>query len=103
MRDINYILNDTEEIICVCEQVMDEFGNYVSIWITDIYTDIDIFDDYSQTCDQVLNVNSTQIKWGSNLNDCYAMFRYKNWDYHIKLEYNTDSEYFISLLQDLIK
>lgn len=99
----HYKLKDDDEIICLKEELSDEDGNYLSYYITDNNTEIDVFSEYSNICVNSIVVNSVNIEWGYYVSSTRVFFNYGNWNYYIDIQSIVDETSVENLLKTLIR
>lgn len=99
----HYKLKDDDEIICLKEEIADEDGNYISYYITDDNTDIDILTNYNEACIYLLEINDIEVKWGYHMNNSLVFFTYNNWNYYLSIENIVEQDYVENLLKTLIR
>lgn len=100
--DSQFKLKSTDEIICLCEELINESEIKIEQYITDKNIQIDFLSAYSETCTKQINVKSVVINYRSVMNNTFAYFNYDDHSYYFKLEFD-DEEYLLTLLEDLIK
>lgn len=98
-----YKLKDDDEIICLKEEVADEDGNYLSYYITDKNTEIDILANYSETCYLSIIINNVEVNWGYYVNTTRVSFNYGDWNYYLSIENIVEQDYVENLLKTLIR
>lgn len=99
--DTQYKMNESDEIICLGEELVDENGYYIYQYITDEKTQIDFLKVYSESCIERTVIKSVEVNYGAVMENSYANFSYANYSYYFKLE-STDTVYLLSLLNELI-
>lgn len=102
--DSYFRLNSTDEIICHIEEIVDENDNYITLYVTDKYTEIDILKMYSDNCLSSLTVGAVEAKWGVAVtaDTAYTTFSYNGSNYYVVIEGKCDQEYIEYLLKNLI-
>lgn len=98
--DSRYLLNGTDEVICLLEEIVDEAGAYISFYVTDDRTDIDFLDSYSSNCYNQTSVNSVTVEWGSVNDASMAKFQYGGYCYYISVDVGED--YVLQLVHALL-
>lgn len=103
--DSYFRLKSTDEIICLIEEIVDEDGNYITFYVTDNHTEIDVLKRYSDNCSNLLTVGNVKAKWGLSVtaNSTYTNFSYKGNNYFVVIDNNCEQEYIENLLKNLLK
>ncbi|MDE5552923.1 MAG: hypothetical protein K2I67_00010, partial [Malacoplasma sp.] len=97
-----YKLNDTDEIICLEENIVDENGALIYLYLTDYHTDIDFIKIDTDNCTNILSINSIDVKWRITSETGYACFSYDKHNYYLKIEGVEDKEYIENLVSTLL-
>lgn len=96
-------LNETDEVICLKEEIMDSSGYYLLYYITDGNTEIDILSNYNDLCINKINVNTVDINWVVHMNTTLITFNYSEWNYYINIQDIVDETSVENLLKTLIR
>ncbi len=99
----HYKLKDDDEIICLKEELSDEDGNYISYYITDKNTEIDILTNYSNLCINKINVKTVDVNWVVHMNTTLITFNQGDWNYYINIDNIVEQDYVENLLKTLIR
>lgn len=99
--DTQFKLKDTEEIICLNEEIVDEIGAFISFYITDEYTDLDILENFSTICVEQTSINRVTVNWGVKQETSFATFNYNGNNYYISVEY-FEQDYILQLVELLL-
>ena len=99
----HYKLKDDDEIICLKEELSDEAGNYISYYITDKNTEIDILTNYSNLCINKINVKTVDVNWVVHMNTTLITFNQGDWNYYINIDNIVEQDYVENLLKTLIR
>lgn len=99
--DYEYRLNDNDELICFEEQIFDDNGNLLKIYLTDTRTEIDVLNEHNKICVNRYQIKEIGVRWGADQFVTYARLEYNNYRYYINSE-NPDGEYMLSLLGTLL-
>lgn len=99
----HYKLKDDDEIICLKEELSDEDGNYISYYITDKNTEIDILTNYSNLCINKINVKTVDVNWVVHMNTTLITFNQGDWNYYINIDNIVEQGYVENLLKTLIR
>ncbi len=101
--DQQYKLKDTDEVICLREELIDEKGNYIVQNVTDVNIKLDFLDSY-QNCKERAIIKSYEVYWSSDSSTGEkAYFVYNNHIYYLSIEAVNDMGYILSLVEELIK
>ncbi len=101
--ETHYKLIDTDEVVCLKEELIDSFGNYISFYITDNNTEIDILTNYSETCNLSLIINNVEVNWGYYVNTTRVSFNYEDWSYYLSIQSIVEQSTVENLLKTLIR
>lgn len=101
--DYVYKLNSTDEIICLNEELLNQDGYLITQYVTDLKTEIDFLNIYTNTCESTITIKSTEVKWGISTGNVYAHFAYKNFKYFIKIDDLSEINYLTELIGNLIR
>ncbi len=97
----HYILNSTNELICLNEEVIDSDGNFCYLYITDNYTDLDILQTFTQSCVESVEHNGRKLLYGIESQTSYVIAEDGGYKYYIKVEENLDRDFAFSLVDKL--
>ncbi len=101
--ETHYKLIDTDEVVCLKEELIDSFGNYISFYITDNNTEIDILTNYSETCNLSIIINNVEVNWGYYVNTTRVSFNYNEWNYYVGIQSIVEQSTVENLLKTLIR
>lgn len=101
--ETHYKLIDTDEVVCLKEELIDSSGNYILFYITDNNTDIDILTNYNEACINLLEINGIEVKWGYHMNNSLVSFNYNEWNYYVGIQSIVEQDYVENLLKTLIR
>lgn len=96
-------LNETDEVICLKEEIMDSSGYYLLYYITDGNTEIDILTNYNEACINLLEINGIEVKWGYHMNNSLVSFNYNEWNYYVGIQSIVEQSTVENLLKTLIR
>lgn len=99
---LQYKLNDTSEVICLQEDIIDANGIILTYYVTDNLTDIDFLEAFKTACRQSEQIMSTTIYWHETNQEGNAWFEYKGFKYYIKAQGEFSPGYILELVQLLI-
>lgn len=98
-----YYLNNSGEEICFSEDIINgETGEFIKIFITDNYTDLDVLENIKESCIKLKFIDNYQIKWGSNNLYSYALFVYNNYRYYLELEDPMTETAILDIVEELL-
>lgn len=101
--DQHYKLKDTDEVICLREELIDESGNYIIQNVTDVNIKLDFLDSF-KNCKERVTIKSYEVYWSSDSSTGQkAYFVYNNHVYYISVIAANDMGYILSLVEELIK
>lgn len=101
--ETHYKLIDTDEVVCLKEELIDSSGNYILFYITDYNTDIDILTNYNEACINLLEINGIEVKWGYHMNNSLVSFNYNEWNYYVGIQSIVEQSTVENLLKTLIR
>lgn len=96
-------LIDTEEVICLNEVLLDDYGNIINFYVTDNKTSIDFLESNKAICIDNSVINGVEINWFATLLKAKACFTYKNLNYYLDIELASQPEYVLELVENLLK
>ncbi len=96
-----YKLNASNEIICLYEELVD-YDNFIIIYITDNLTEIELLKNHSTLCKNDTLIKDLNMVYGFDDVNTYAKFEYNNYVYYIQVFENTDTDYVLNLVAELI-
>ena len=101
LKDQAWQLNDTQEIICYNEEIIDvNTGCKVEIFV--IEADIEIEDFADDETDKKSEINGVQIDWQYSKFRAYANFEYKDYIYYLRVKEPFDENYILDLVEELL-
>ena len=97
-----YQLNDTNEIICFQEDMINgETGTFISLYVVDTQTKMDMLDYFYTRCDKSSQVKDIQVNWISSLKEANAYFEYDHYNYYLTVDAPESSETILELIGTL--
>lgn len=97
-----YQLNDTNEIICFQEDMINgETGTFISLYVVDTQTKMDMLDYFYTRCDKSSQVKDIQVNWISSLKEANAYFEYNHYNYYLTVDAPESSEAILELIGTL--
>lgn len=101
VSDTQFKLNETDEVICLHEEIVAAGGAIISLYITDNRTELDILDKFSTSCINNDVVSSIDVSWGSEFGLAYAKFEYANYNYYFSVDV-VEQDYILQLVELLL-
>ncbi len=101
VSDTQFKLNETDEVICLHEEIVAAGGAIISLYITDNRTDLDILEIFSTSCINNDVVSSIDVSWGSKFGLAYAKFEYANYNYYFSVDV-VEQDYILQLVELLL-
>ena len=102
LKDYEYQLNDTQEIICHEEELVDSSTScLISIWVTDNKTNLDIFNHYNSLTNHE-KIKNTKVTWEFDSKYAYSTFEYDGYNYYLEVKNPIDEEYILELTEQLL-
>lgn len=99
--DEHFIMNSTDEIICLKEILIDENGFYITQYVTVSDIGIDFLDVIKNACTKVININSITVNWTGSSENSAVYFSNNNFNYYLSIEGFIDENYLSELIQTL--
>ena len=102
--DKQYRLIDTDEVICLYEEILDETNAFITFFVTDNKTEVDLLKSIGEICNQSTNLNGIKVDWGydDNVATAYAKFEYAEYKYYLSVEDVSNPEYILELAKVLL-
>lgn len=95
-------LNDTEEIICIYEEIEDfNTGSLIKIYV--IKKDI-VIDGLQVSTDKISTIKENSIRWtySEQAQSADANFSINNYNYYIKVEYPFGEQYILDIVEEML-
>ena len=102
MGGLLYKLNDSDEVVCLQEDIIDPNGIMLTYYITDNLTEIDFLAAFKTVCRESNRINNTTIYWHEEMQEANALFEYNGFRYYIKAQGEFSRGYILELTQLLI-
>lgn len=99
-----YMSDDTEDTVYIHEYMMDlETGDEVNYYIMDIYTNVDIIENYQRACDndKVISDNIT-VNWTYNSMRGIAYFSYDEYSYCVNIPYPSSEDILFQVVEQML-
>lgn len=95
--------NNSSDIIYFQEMLVHgETGSIVTLYITDLYTQVDILEDKENACENVEYISSIKVCWEYRNVKCSAYFEYLGRRYVIELRYPMAEDSVLELVESMI-
>lgn len=102
VKNMAWKLNDTQEIICFQEELVDiNSGCVVYLFVTDADDKIDGFSTDENT-QSVSMLGQVEVNWDFLGDKAIANFEYEGYRYYLRVEEPTDEEYILALVEELL-
>lgn len=102
LKDQVWKLNDTQEIICFQEEIIDiNSGCRLYIYVTEADTKIEDFSRDMET-DEKSEIKKVQIDWRYSRFGTCANFVYEDYKYYLRVEEPIDENYILDLVEELL-
>lgn len=96
-------INDDNDVIYIQETIVNgETGSMAILYITDLYTKVDIFEEMGAICDNIDTIKNTAVNWIFQNNKAMAHFEYSNYKYFIELRYPMAENSVLELAESMI-
>lgn len=96
-------INDSSDIIYFEETLANgETGSIATLYITDLYTKVDIFEDAENSCENVEYISSIKVSWEYRNIKGKAYFEYLGRGYAIELQYPMAEDSVLELVESMI-
>ena len=99
-----YVSEDNpDELIYIQEMIAnEETGSVAVLYITDLYTRIDVLDSFWDDCTSKSEVSKIKVNWWSNDIISKGYFEYGNYRYFIELTYPLSGDYILELIEEML-
>lgn len=102
IEDTIYKLNDTNEIICFQEDIINgETGQAIKFYVVDNKTKMDILESFYTRCRDTTQIKDIKVYWISGLNEANAYFEYDHYNYYLTVDAPESSETILELIGTL--
>lgn len=96
-------IDDNSDIIYFQEMLVNgEIGSIAILNITDLYTQVDIFEEVEKTCENVEYISSVKVSWSYRNFKGTAYFEYSNRRYSIELRYPMAEDSVLDLVESML-
>lgn len=96
-------INDTTDVVYMQEKLVNgEIGSIVTLYITDLHTKVDVFEDIGSTCDNTDVINSITVHWFFQNDEGVARFEYLGYKYLIDLRFPVAEDSILDLVESMI-
>lgn len=91
------------DVIYLQERIINgETGSVVVLYISDLYTKVDIFEDVENSCENIEYISSIKVNWGYRNIIGTAYFEYSGRGYVIELTYPMAEDTVLELVESMI-
>lgn len=102
LKDYVWLLNDTQEIICFKEEIIDiNTGCAVFIFVTESDVILESFGSDEST-DRNSVVNNIEVNWKMQDDLLYANLEYEGFKYYLRVLEPVDENYILALMEELL-
>ena len=98
-----YKLLDTEEIICLNEELYDSLGNIIYYYVNETNTVIDFIESNKIICTESVMINNVKVMVHYGVLNARAYFIYNDIHYYLDIELASQPEYVLELVENLLK
>lgn len=96
-------INDSSDIIYFQETLVNgETGDIANLYITELHTKVDIFEDIGNTCVNIKNISSIKVSWGYQNYNGFAYFEYSDRSYVIELKNPMAEDSVLDLVESML-
>lgn len=99
-----YVSEDNPDDLIYLQEILvnGETGSIAVLYITDLYTRVDILDAFWDDCDTQVTVNGRSVYWNIRNSSSIGYFEYGNYRYFIELTYPLSDDYILELIEGMI-
>lgn len=102
LKDRFWQLNDTQEIICFQEDIIDiNTGCKIEVFVIETSTEIEDFSIFEET-NFKNEIQGIQIDWKKDSFTVYANFVYEDYKYYLRVDDPIDDNYILTLVEELL-
>ena len=94
---------DTEEIICLNEELYDSLGNIIYYYVNETNTVIDFIESDKIICTESVMINNVKVMVHYGVLNARAYFIYNDIHYYLDIELASQPEYVLELVENLLK
>ena len=98
-----YKLLDSEEIICLNEEIYDSLGNIIYYYVNEANTVIDFIESDKIICTESVIIDNVKVMVHYSFSNARAYFIYKDIHYYLDIELASQPEYVLELVENLLK
>ena len=94
---------DPNDVVYMHEKLLNgETGSIVSLSISDLYTKVDIFDDYWVLCANETSFKGVNMHWHQHYQISRAYFEYSGYRYFVELTYPMTEDSIIEIVESML-
>lgn len=99
-----YVSEDNPDDLIYLQEILvnGETGSVVVLYITDLYTRVDVLDSFWDDCTSQSEVGKIKVNWWSNDIMSKSYFEYGNYRYFIELTYSLSDDYIFELIEGML-
>lgn len=95
--------NNANDVVYLQERIFNgETGSVVILYVTDLYTKVDVFEDIGSIYDSTETIDTIQVHWVYQMNKGMAFFEYSNRRYYIELRYPMAEDSVLDLVESML-
>ena len=95
--------NDDNDVIYLKETIVNgETGSIATLYITELHTKVDIFEDVENSCENFEYISSVKVSWGYEDIKGTAYFEYSGRSYVIELRYPMAEDSVLDLVESML-
>ena len=103
IKNYSYYLNNSGEEICYSEYLVNgNTGDFVKIYITDNYTEIDVLENIKENCILNQKIDNQDIYFGNNPLNAFAYFEYSKNRYYVELKQPMTETAILDIVEELL-
>lgn len=100
--DTQYVLSETQEVICLQEEMYDMNYAHINLYVTDDRTELDILKSFDIYYSSTMEIGSVKIDYSINATISYARFTYKKHVYNLIVSDAPEEGYILKLVETLL-
>lgn len=95
--------NDNTDVIYIQEGLVNgETGEIVYLYIMDVFTTVDMFTFFEETCSRIAVIGEITVNWSYRQSTSAAFFEYEGYKYYISLELPMEEEDILRIAEAMI-
>lgn len=99
-----YVSRDNPDDLIYIKEVLvnGETGSIVALYITDLYTMVDVLDAFWDDCDTKIIISGTSVYWNTLNSSSRGYFEYGNYRYFIELTYPLKEDSILEIIESML-